>query len=170
MFLTERSSRHAILRKERRAREEGKGGVGVAGGGKMTGESKDEPVDVDGGEDDDVAPAPVGLRREDSEKEADDGAVALADIPPAPGEHPQQEVVAANDDDKEDKKKLALNTRYEGFSIYNRILCLVVKRKGAATSTKGKEPQGGAGAGPARPMMEEWISSTQMGEGGGMDD
>lgn len=64
---------------------------------------------------------------------------------------------------EDDKKKLALNTTYDGFSIYGRILCLVVKRKGTA---RGKALVGGAG----QAMMEEWISSTQAAGGQIMDD
>ena len=65
--------------------------------------------------------------------------------------------------DADDKKKMALNTSYDGFSIYGRILCLIVRRKGTA---KGKESAGGAG----QAMMEDWIVSTQMAEGQMMDD
>ena len=71
------------------------------------------------------------------------------------------QVGAADSDD--DKKKMGLNTTYDGFTIYGRILCLVVKRRGTA---RGKEMAGGAG----QAMMEEWISSTQVGEGQLMDD
>lgn len=63
----------------------------------------------------------------------------------------------------DDKKAIALNTTYDGFSIYGRILCLVVKRRGVA---EGKDLAGGAG----QAMMEEWIASTQMGEGQMVDD
>ena len=63
----------------------------------------------------------------------------------------------------DDKKKLGMDTTYDGFSIYGRILCLVVKRRGTA---KGKEMAGGSG----QAMMEEWITSTQMGEGHMMDE
>lgn len=68
-----------------------------------------------------------------------------------------------DDGGEDDKKKLGMNTTYNGFSIYGRILCLVVKRRGTA---KGKELAGGAG----QAMMEEWITSTQMGEGQMMDE
>lgn len=68
-----------------------------------------------------------------------------------------------SDINEDDKKKMALTTTYDGFSIYGRILCLVVKRRGVA---KGKEPTGGSG----QAMMEEWIASTQIGEGPMMDD
>lgn len=70
--------------------------------------------------------------------------------------------LGGREEGEDDKKKMALDTEYDGFSIYGRILCLVVKRKGTA---KGKES---AGAGQA--MMEEWITSTQMAESGMMDD
>ena len=62
------------------------------------------------------------------------------------------------EDAGDDKKNMALNTTYDGFSIYGRILCLVVKRRGV---TKGKDRAGGNG----QAVMEEWIASTQLGEG-----
>ncbi|MCJ1375416.1 hypothetical protein MMC20_006651 [Loxospora ochrophaea] len=62
----------------------------------------------------------------------------------------------------DDKKKKAFRTEYEGFAIYGKILCLVIKRRGVV---KGKELVGGAG----QAMMEEWIRASQV-EGGGMLD
>lgn len=169
VFLTETSSRHTILKKEKRAKSE-KMRLGTLGG-KMTG-SREAPVEV--GED-----AP-GLRREES----DDAGIALSDLPPAASKRESEERLFLSDDENDendrglrkgtagraqgerkvdDKKKLALDTTYDGFSIYGRILCLVVKRRNNA---KGKEPVGGA-----RPaMMEEWISSTQEGAGAMMDE
>jgi hypothetical protein len=67
---------------------------------------------------------------------------------------------AANDDD--DKKKLALETTYDGFSIYGRILCLIVKRK-------GKKAAPGTVSGGSQ-MMEEWVSTQVAQEAGLMDD
>ena len=58
----------------------------------------------------------------------------------------------------DDKKKMALNTSYEGFSIYGRILCLVITRKGG----KGKQAAVPATSGAGKAMMEDWISSTQV--------
>ena len=58
-------------------------------------------------------------------------------------------------DVEDDKKKMGLNTSYEGFSIYGRILCLVVKRRGVV---RGKQAASGAG----QAMMEGWIASTQV--------
>ncbi|MCJ1471962.1 hypothetical protein MMC13_000605 [Lambiella insularis] len=63
----------------------------------------------------------------------------------------------------DDKKKMTMNTSYDGFRIYGRILCLVVKRKGIS---KGKQLVGGAG----QAMMEDWITSTQMAQGQMMED
>ena len=51
---------------------------------------------------------------------------------------------------------MGLSTVYDGFQIYGRILCLVVKRK---DGSKSKESSGGG-----KTMVEEWISSTQANE------
>ena len=183
VFLTETSTRHSILRKEKRARTK-KERLGSTNG-RLTG-TRDAPVEI--------ADAAPGLVREESDE------VRLADLPAVDEEegHGQAAVskeesgeglfVSDGDEDEEDvstgkemdrditmgggegveddKKKLSLNTTYDGFSIYGRILCLVVKRK---ATVKGKEAVvGSAGSGQA--MMEEWISSTQMAEGQMMDD
>jgi hypothetical protein len=65
-----------------------------------------------------------------------------------------KDTALAPEDGNEDKKKMAMNTSYDGFSIYGRVLCLVVKKSDTA---KGKGVVSGGQA-----MMEEWITSTQM--------
>lgn len=68
---------------------------------------------------------------------------------------------------EEDKKKLSMNTSYDGFSIYGRILCLVVKRKG------GKSVGSGSGAAPAssgQHMMENWVSTQAAQDQAGDDE
>lgn len=70
---------------------------------------------------------------------------------------------------EDDKKKLGLRTSYDGFSIYGRILCLLVKRKGgktqaATTNTTGEMPGSGS------QMMEQWVSTQAVQEGGLEDD
>lgn len=65
------------------------------------------------------------------------------------------------DAEEDDKKKLGISTAYEGFSIYGRILCLIVKRKG------NKKSVGGNAAG--RQMLENWVS-TQADNEGMLDD
>ena len=167
VFLTDNSVRHSILKREKVVHMKGDKGTrnhGLSG-------SKEDPVMVGEGD-----AGPPGLLREDEE---DDGP-SLRDIPVAAAESTDRQTGDAlfvSDDEEDevadtgriernaqdDKKKLALDTTYDGFSIYGRILCLVVKRKGTA---KGKTASGGSG----QAMMEEWISSTQMGEGGMMDE
>ena len=185
VFLTEVSARHAILRKDKRVKSD-KRRIGTYNG-KLTGSgTKAIPVEVgDEG---------LNILREDSQEEK---MVDLSDIPMAIDEVGGDKPSQASDSDeeelfisdcsedsetldkprskntirkpssigeeKDDKKKMALNTTYDGFSIYGRILCMVVKRRGG---TKGKAPAGGSG----QAMMEEWITSTQLGEGRMMDE
>lgn len=54
----------------------------------------------------------------------------------------------------DDKKKLFMFSSYDGFSIYGRILCLIVKHR------QGTNERLGANDGQA--MMENWIRSTQL--------
>lgn len=185
VFLTEISSRHAILHKEKRAKTE-KPRLGTTKG-RLTGEgTQDVPIEV--GETAELA----GLRKDSQEEDVID----LADVPAAdkvPSQEPSAQdasllitddsnqesrdatsqmrkdlrrgpaATTDEDADDEDKKKLGLNTSYDGFSIYGRILCLVVKRRGKG---RGKEAVGGAG----QAMMEEWIASTQVTDAQMMDD
>lgn len=190
VFLTETSSRHAILKKDKRAKIE-KPRLGTSKG-RLTGAgTQAAPVEVEGGDD-------VPMIREESQENAD---MTLENIPPArdspsggraqattqgqdvslfvsegsddegfqtqkdpPSRKVRKESALLGQEDKEDdKKKMALNTTYDGFTIYGRILCLVVKRRGNA---RGKEQSGGSG----QAMMEEWIASTQAGEEHLLDD
>lgn len=81
----------------------------------------------------------------------------------------KQETGSDVDQDGDDKKKMAMDVSYEGFAIYGRVLCLVVKKRQglrlAASSGAGnaKQPAGQA-------SMENWISSTQMPNPGAEDD
>ncbi|KAG0644634.1 hypothetical protein HOY80DRAFT_1013527 [Tuber brumale] len=84
-------------------------------------------------------------------------------------------------DELEDKKKLSLRTEFEGFNIYSRILCLVVKRRGpinarrapAASSTPPTARQMNPPSTKGRPgnqIMENWIAMSQAVKEGGEDD
>ncbi|KAK3066150.1 hypothetical protein LTR53_017624 [Teratosphaeriaceae sp. CCFEE 6253] len=65
----------------------------------------------------------------------------------------------------DDKKKLAMNTAYDGFSIYGRILCLLVKRKDRkATAAENNGFMGGS------QMMENWVATQAAQEAGFVDD
>lgn len=57
----------------------------------------------------------------------------------------------------DEKKKMAMETRYDGFAIYGRVLCLVVKPRNPG---KGRGRPGFGGGGAA--MMEDYIRSTQL--------
>lgn len=61
----------------------------------------------------------------------------------------------------EDNKKLGLRTYYDGFSIYGRILCLVVRRRGGPIN---------AAAANSQQIMENWISTQAVGDGLVLDD
>jgi len=188
--LTETSSRHALLKKDKRAKSE-KSSLGATKN-RLTGAgTQDVPVDVEGGTN-------LPVVREESQEDAD---TALRNIPlaqdipfhgdahatteggrdplfvlegsedeesqaardPLPRKGKEGSVQLGQGDREDDKKKMALNTTYDGFTIYGRILCLVIKRRGSA---RDREQEGRSG----QAMMEEWIASTQAGEGQIMDD
>jgi hypothetical protein len=56
----------------------------------------------------------------------------------------------------DDKKKLGFNTTYEGFSIWGRVLCLFIERKGGP----GKKPYGVPGNSQA--LMQDWIQTQEQ--------
>ena len=188
IFLTETKSIHAILKKEKRAKSE-KPRLGTTNG-RMTGlGTEDTPLEV--GDKDDVAfvreeshddtsihmdeiPVAGEGSGDDSQmpQYSDGGSLFVSDRSddeattgrPRRARVIKEESVALDPPaGEDDKKKMALNTTYDGFTIYGRILCLVVKRRGTA---RGTELAGGAG----QAMMEEWISSTQAAEDQMMDD
>jgi hypothetical protein len=106
-----------------------------------------------------------------SDDEADGDAESQSDTTSQPPPHKRRKETSAGGEggSGDDKKKLAMDISYEGFSIYGRVLCLVVKRRdvaptvggngrvasGAGGSNKGSEGQGQA-------MMENFIISTQI--------
>lgn len=200
IFLTELSTRHSLLTKQKTFGEKPKL---KSTGNKLTGwlNNPDKAINVDEEEQ-----APQILQ----ENEDDDDVVELKDIPEAmtggkrkadEGEDDQDDddglFVSSSDeeffqtqrarspkrrkksgkrarqnqpeeqvrDTGDDKKKLGLNTSYDGFSIYGRILCLVVKRKGkkAAPAGPADAPLGGS------QMMEQWVS-TQAAQEAGLDE
>ena len=184
VFLTETSARHSILRKMKTVKIE-KGRLGTTNG-RLTG-TRDAPVEVgeegapglvaedreDGGDVRmaDIPSATGGdavgedtLAKEESHEGlfvSDDSDEAGADARETPSS--RDNVEEGKDGKGDDKKKLGMDTTYDGFSIYGRILCLVVKRRGTA---RGRERGGGTG----QAVMEEWITSTQMQESQMMDE
>ncbi|KJX93457.1 hypothetical protein TI39_contig4312g00009 [Zymoseptoria brevis] len=70
--------------------------------------------------------------------------------------------IPVDEEEQDDKKKLMMDTTYDGFSIYGRILCLIVTRKGK----RDKGPQGTGTVGGGSQMMEQWVSTQVAGEMG----
>lgn len=82
------------------------------------------------------------------------------------GAAPADEETNEDEDElQDDKKKLGLNTSYEGFSIYGRILCLVVKRRGAQRAAGG-----GTAPVSSQQMLETWVSTQAAGQAGDDDE
>ncbi|KAH9892104.1 hypothetical protein F4778DRAFT_324968 [Xylariomycetidae sp. FL2044] len=105
--------------------------------------------------------------------EADDDGLFVdspqdSNMAPPPAKR-RKEVDAADEGD-DDKKKLAMDISYEGFSIYGRVLCLVVKRRDghntnlarSSAANAGGTAIGAAKAGGGQTMMENFIISTQV--------
>nr|OQO19369.1 hypothetical protein B0A51_13118 [Rachicladosporium sp. CCFEE 5018] len=182
MFLTEMVGRYSLIAKKKTFGDGGKGRL-KGNGGKLTGwlgggGGREEPLVMreDDEEDvklDDIAEADtVAEKRKAVNGEGDEdepyllGSSEDEALPASKRLKRGQAEVENGDDDgaNDDKKKLALNTSYDGFSIYGRILCLIVKRKGKKTPAHASAP---AVAGSQ--MMENWVS-TQAAQETGLDD
>lgn len=171
IFLTELSCRHSVLSKQKifkdRARIQSNSGKLTSWLTTTTATGTiDEPVVIN----EDIAP-PIVIREEDGDEPAD-----LSNIPEAKSVEKQRshwsngesldmsisgaEITKAGASNAghdsgdgpraDDKKKLGLNTSYDGFSIYGRILCLVVKRRG------GRKPTSAASS---QAILETWVST-----------
>jgi hypothetical protein len=178
IFLTETNTRHSILTKHKHFHDKAPEKL-RSNTHKLLGATNDNPVDLD-------EPNVVPVLREES----DDEVAALNSIPLAddsgPSRGQRQRATQSDDefdiDDEEPyavednsdggddnpvpqgndgKKKMAMDVSYEGFSIYGRVLCLVVRKKDRSNQrTTGKGRSGSQTGGQAR--MENWITSTQI--------
>lgn len=63
------------------------------------------------------------------------------------------------DEDEDDKKKLTMEVSYEGFAIYGRVLCLVVRKRENKTPRPRRD---GTNKPEGQASMENWITSTQI--------
>lgn len=190
MFLTETSTRHSLLSKKKHFREKGPS-LMQSNTTKLISETNDQPVDVDdadfapihieeesGDEEDiDLSAIPTadiqgGAKRDRDftadasdfgDADADNGAIEVDSGDEEPPSKRRREIHRLNSDEdaEDDKKKMAMDVSYEGFAIYGRVLCLVVKRRDAGAKNKQSALAGGnAATGQAK--MENWITSTQM--------
>ena len=146
----------------RRPKRPRSGNRGRGGGGAGEGHYDESDVEVVG----DSNSSADELFEDDIESEEDDA---------AHGQRPpkrRKDMAAAapgNTAEQDDKKKMAMDISYEGFAIYGRVLCLVVKMRGDGTAKGGSSAvPSGHRAQPTRPggqaMMENWIASTQVPE------
>ncbi|KAG6065452.1 hypothetical protein E4U32_007333 [Claviceps aff. humidiphila group G2b] len=184
MFLTETATRHSLLSKKKHFRDKGLPMM-QSNSTKLIDETNHVPVDVDGeqeiaailreedsddgGGNERLSEIPVARskRRRDTttsdlhteESGGSDNAIDLdsdterpvtkrARIPSALGED-------ASEGEEDDKKKLAMDVSYEGFAIYGRVLCLVVRRRENKTQRLRQDAEGQAN-------MDNWITSTQI--------
>jgi hypothetical protein len=121
---------------------------------------------------------------EDDEEDADDYGAAAgsaidvdydSDAEQPPNKRRKRPVVEVEDEpgEHDDKKKIAMDVSYEGFAIYGRVLCLVVKKRETLNTNVSRAGPGAAttaGASGGQAMMENWISSTQMPAAGAEDE
>lgn len=100
----------------------------------------------------------------------DDDSDGSAAAPPPAKRRKDAASPAEHEPQRDDKKKLAMDIRYEGFSIYGRVLCLVVKKRDGlsagrnAAAKTGRRAGQSAAPGGGQAVMENWITSTQMPE------
>lgn len=186
IFLKELSTRHSLLTKQKSFADKPKL---KSTGSKLTGwlNNSENPIDLAEDEtapdilreeDDDIVElynipaAETGDKRKASNAEedglfvnSDDGeAFQEQDSPPRKQRKRASRPAEERDTGEDEKKKMALNTSYDGFSIYGRTLCLVVRRKGKkAAPHQPDAPLGGS------QMMEQWVS-TQAAQDAGLDE
>lgn len=178
IFLTEIGTRHSLLTKSKTFKAKGKI---VSNSGRLTG-TDDSPIQIQDdaesvmirGESDDDE---IGLNLEDiptadpfdnegetrSKRQrnptiidsgsSDEDSELAQGRPPSKRSKTNQRIEPGPEDDK---KKLGLNTAYEGFSIWGWVLCLLITRKDGSGKKSGSSSDSTGQA-----VMEEWIASTQ---------
>lgn len=179
IFLTDVSTRHSLLTKQKQFKEK-KGRI-KSNSGKLTGwlekGTDEEPVTIREESDDEEGPGLQDLPEVEHDakgnvkrKKTTEEAIEISDdegfqTQAAPAKELRQQPAAQEEDQGEDdKKKLGLKTAYDGFTIYGRILCLVVKRRGGKSRPPGAADQGG------QMMLENWVSTQAAQEPGLGDD
>ncbi|KAF2110025.1 hypothetical protein BDV96DRAFT_219533 [Lophiotrema nucula] len=99
---------------------------------------------------------------ESEQDDSDDSIEFDTALPPKQSRQNDGQTAAKSSEDEEardDKKTLGMNTSYDGFSIYGRILCLVVKRKGVRSTVGGSSAPMSS-----QQMLENWVSTQAAAE------
>ena len=187
IFLTELSTRHSLLTKQKEFNS--RQPKLKSNNSKLTGwlNNSENPIHLEDEEEEEVVQlkdipeaGTEGKRRAGASDEAQDDALFVSSDDEeffqtqrthtakrqkrAGNKRSRPEPLDEDGDGNDDKKKLAMKTSYDGFSIYGRILCLVVKRKGK----KPAPNNAGAPVGGSQ-MMEQWVS-TQAAQEAGLDE
>lgn len=193
IFLKDTSTRHSLLSKSKTFADKPR--LKSNGAKNLTGYMRDDPINIDGDEEipevlreegaeevvalHDIPEKTNGKRKSAGEDEDDALFVSSSDeeffatqrANPKPAkkrrkkdepiEEPEPEV-----EEQDDKKKMMMDMNYDGFSIYGRILCLIVTRKGRRDpgATTATAPVGGS------QMMEQWIGTQAEGGNVILDD
>ena len=119
----------------------------------------ERPADAhDGTEEEENSEAPIEVISDDEFEDP------INDQPPTKRARRPRARQNGSEENEDDKKKMSMDLSYEGFAIYGRVLCLVVKKREtqarqASTSKKNTIVDSSKGTGHA--AMENWISSTQ---------
>ncbi|PHH83228.1 hypothetical protein CDD82_3000 [Ophiocordyceps australis] len=178
VFLTETNTRHSLLVKHKEFREKAHSRL-QSNSTRMIDEANQVHINIEPESDDDnrrledipaAGPPRRSKRRRNAEMDnagepSDERQVIHVDSDdePAPKRTrgPSNSNSDDDNDDNDDKKKLAMDISYQGFSIYGRVLCLVVKRRDAKVQPTGAGTKAPKTSCQGQASMENWISSTQ---------
>lgn len=182
----ETNTRHSILTKHKHFHDKTQTKL-RSNTNKLMGATGDEPLDVDSlnkivlrEEDEnedglglaDIPAAPDPNRPSKRQRDAADGSDAefeetesVFNVESDDDQPPNKRLREQVENVSDDKKKMAMDVSYEGFSIYGRVLCLVVrKRENVSQGMGAPKPivRGNAHKPEGQAKMENWISSTQV--------
>jgi hypothetical protein len=105
---------------------------------------------------------PLFLPGPDEESDSDGEFVPLPETPAAARKKRSRKVAEEEETSVEDtKKKLKFRTEYEGFTIYDKVLCLVVTRKEKKKGKAASQEKAG--------LIEGWIVMSQAVRNGDVD-
>lgn len=150
-----------VISSRRSKRKRSDGQPQAATGGDEIGDSDQD--DDDDYNDADIADIHTGLTDDEVQPSDDD---LFVDQRPSKRRKEKETEPTPGEDDK---KKMAMDISYEGFAIYGRVLCLVVKRRGGVQLAASNKSQTASQLG-GQAMMENWITSTQMPPAEGTDE
>ncbi|RFU25097.1 hypothetical protein B7463_g11233, partial [Scytalidium lignicola] len=177
IFLTETTTRHSVLTKQKHFHLRDKN-ILQSNSNKLTGNTNGTPIEVEDGpvivteEGDkhidlnDIPAADSLFIQEDEPRRSKRPRRTLnnneqtfdssPEVEPDPKRRKDSDTTLVEEPEDEDKKKMAMETTYDGFAIYGRVLCLVVKKKDNLDKGRGSVST------RSQARMEDWIAATQM--------